>query len=188
MSVNHISKDILSRKPGIKFVGILRNGSQDISIGQDNKIDENNVKLSMIQTPHLLDTGKRFTDLGELESVVFEYDKMKLINLPTDSEVVICGTDNQTSTDEIKEIVSDHIPNYNGKTEAKYETNRKDELKNNLQTNENLREIPMTSNHLENSWQNYILTMIEFWKEMAITSIKMNEKMIKEFWKNYKDK
>jgi hypothetical protein len=48
--------------------------------------------------------------------------------------------------------------------------------------------MAITSNQLENAWQSYILTMIEFWKDMAITSIKMNEKIIKEFWKNYKDK
>ncbi len=187
MSVNQISKDILAREPRIKFVGILKNGSQDISISQDNKIDENDVKLSMVQTPHLLDTGKRFTDLGSLESVVFEYDKMKLINLPTDSEIIICGTDNQISTDEIKKIVSNHITNFNGKAETKDETERKNDLKNNLQMNENLKEMQKTYQS-ENPWQNYILTVIEFWKEMAITSIKMNEKMIKEFWKNYKEK
>ena len=83
MSVREDSNVILQRDSRIKFIGILKNGNQDISFSQDNKIDENDVKLSMIQTPIILEAGKRFTDLGNLESVIFEYDKMKLYNLPT---------------------------------------------------------------------------------------------------------
>lgn len=188
MSVSQVSREILSREPKIRFVGILKRDGQDISINPEKKIDENDVKLSMIQTPHLLDAGKRFTDLGNLESVTFEYDKMKLVNLPTNSEIVVCGTDNDLSNDDIKKIVSDHVVNYNVKTGANYETEQKPEFNNNLYTNYSLKEMAITSNQLENAWQSYILTMIEFWKDMAITSIKMNEKIIKEFWKNYKDK
>jgi hypothetical protein len=191
MSVTQVSKEILNHEPRIKFVGILKSGGQDISFGQVNKINENDVKLSMIQTPHLLDAGKRFTDLGNLESVIFEYDNIKLVNLPNDRELVICGTDNNLGIDEIKKIVSDHIANYNVKTEAKYDTEKKADFKNNLQTKENLDELQRqksSSNQVENAWQNYISTIIEFWKEMAITSIRMNEKMIREFWMNYRDK
>jgi hypothetical protein len=181
MSVTQVSKEILSREPRIKFVGILKSDGQDISFGQVNKINENDVKLSMIQTPHLLDAGKRFTDLGSLESVTFEYDNIKLINLPNDREIVICGTDNNLGVDEIKKIVSDHIANYNVKTEPKYDTEQKADFKNTLQTKENLDELQKqksSSNQIENAWQNYVSTIIEFWKEMAITSIRMNEKMI----------
>jgi hypothetical protein len=188
MSVTQVSKEILSHEPRIKFVGILKSDDQDISVGQENKINENDVKLSMIQTSHLLDAGKRFTDLGNLESITFEYDKIKLVNLPNESEIVICGTDNDLSIDELKKIVSEHMASYNVKDEAKYHTEQKAEFKNNLQARENLNVMQKPSNQLENAWQNYILTIVEFWKEMAITSIRMNEKLIKEFWKNYRDK
>ena len=170
MSVTQVSKEILSREPKIKFVGVLKSDGQDISFGQENNINENDVKLSMTQTPHILDAGKRFTDLGNLESVTFEYDNIKLVNLPNDREIIICGTNNDLSIDEIKKIVSNHIANYNVKTEAKYDTEQKS-----------------SSNQIENAWQNYLSTIIEFWKEMAITSIRMNEKMIREFW-SYRDK
>jgi hypothetical protein len=188
MSVTQVSKEILSREPKIRFVGILKSDGQDISFNPENKFDENDIKLSMIQTPHLLDAGKRFTDLGNLESVTFEYDKMKLINLPTKSEIVICGTDNDLSNNDIKKIISDHIANYNVNADPKYESEQKPEFKNNFYTRDSLKEMAITSNQFEIAWQSYVSGMIEFWKEMAITSIKMNEKMIKEFWKNYKDK
>jgi hypothetical protein len=71
MSVTQVSKEILSREPKIRFVGILKSDGQDISINPENNIDKNDINLSMTQTPHLLDAGKRFTDLGNLESVTF---------------------------------------------------------------------------------------------------------------------
>ena len=188
MSVTQVSKEILSREPKIRFVGILKSDGQDISFNPENKIDENDIKLSMIQTPHLLDAGKRFTDLGNLESITFEYDKMKLINLQTNSEIVICGTDNDLSNNDVKKIISDHISNYYVKTDTKDEPEQKPEFKNNLYINDSLKEMAITSNQFEIAWQNYALGMIEFWKEMAITSIKVNEKIIKEFWRNYKDR
>jgi hypothetical protein len=40
----------------------------------------------------------------------------------------------------------------------------------------------------ENPWQNYISNLIEFWKEFVITSIRMNEKMVIEFWKSFSNK
>ncbi|MGD9672635.1 MAG: hypothetical protein AB7U98_04040 [Candidatus Nitrosocosmicus sp.] len=188
MSVTQVSKEILSREPKIRFVGILKSDGQDISINPENNIDKNDINLSMTQTPHLLDAGKRFTDLGNLESVTFEYDKMKLINLPTNSEIVICGTDNDLSNNDIKKIVSDLVANYNFKADTKYETEQKSEFKNDLFTKDSLKEMAITSNQFENAWHSYVSSMIGFWKEMAITSIKMNEKIIKEFWNNYKDK
>jgi hypothetical protein len=36
-----------------------------------------------------------------------------------------------------------------------------------------------------NPWQNFFYNLIEFWMEFAITSIRMNEKMVKDFWKSF---
>ena len=88
----------------------------------------------------------------------------------------------------IKKIVSDLVANYNFKADTKYETEQKSEFKNDLFTKDSLKEMAITSNQFENAWHSYVSSMIGFWKEMAITSIKMNEKIIKEFWNNYKDK
>src|SRR5689334_3536898 len=112
MSASQVSKEILKHEPRIKFVSIAKDGSQDTSISQNIKIDENEIKLSINQTPHLIESGKRFTDLGTLESVVFNYEHLKIVNLPLTSEVVICGTSNDLNIDEIKAIVSNHVSGY----------------------------------------------------------------------------
>ena len=65
MSVRQESNVILQRDSRIKFIGKLKNGNQDISFSQDNKIDENDVKLSIIQTPHILEAGKKVYGPGK---------------------------------------------------------------------------------------------------------------------------
>ena len=183
MSVRQESNVILQRDSRIKFIGILKNGNQDISFSQDNKIDENDVKLSIIQTPHILEAGKRFTDLGNLESVIFEYDRMKLYNLPLGEETVIFGTNKEINNEEIMKLVSSNVtedfknelvPQLQGEKIKDYDKASRIEADSiQVQTN---------PSQFENPWQNYISNLIEFWKEFAITSIRMNEKMVKEFW------
>lgn len=187
MSASQVSKEILNHEPRIMFVSISKDGSQDISISQDNKIDENDIKLSISQTPHLIEAGKRFTDLGNLESVVFNHDKLKLVNLPTTSKLIICGANNDVNTDEIKDIVSNHVTDYNFKRESNHDGNSEPGVRKNLSEKHNLQDLQANKNPIENPIQTYVLTMIEFWKEFTITSIKMNEKMVKEFWKSFKD-
>jgi len=172
MSVREDPNVILQRDSRIKFIGILKNGNQDISFSQNNKIDENDVKLSMTQTPIILEAGKRFTDLGNLESVIFEYDKMKLYNLPMGEETVIFGTDNEINNEEIMKLVSNNITGFQNESGSQY-------LGQKGQTD---------PGQFENPWQNYISNLIEFWKEFAITSIRMNEKMVEEFWKIFSNK
>ena len=74
----------------------------------------------MIQTPIILEAGKRFTDLGNLESVIFEYDKMKLYNLPMGEETVIFGTDNEINNEEIMKLVSNNITGFQNESGSQY--------------------------------------------------------------------
>ena len=120
MSVRQDLNVILQRDSRIKFIGILKNGNQNISFSQNNKIDENDVKLSMIQTPIILESGKRFTDLGNLESVIFDYDKMKLYNFPLGEETVIFGTDNEINNEEIMKLVSNNITGFQNESVSQH--------------------------------------------------------------------
>ena len=146
MSVREDSNVILQRDSRIKFIGKLKNGNQDISFNQDNKIDENDVKLSMIQTPIILEAGKRFTDLGNLESVIFEYDKMKLYNLPLGEETVIFGIDKEISNEEIMKLVSNNVTGFQNESGSQQLGGK----------------VQIDPGQFENPWQNYISSLIEF--------------------------
>lgn len=188
MSVRQDSNIILQRDSRIKFIGILKNGNQDISFSQDNKIDENDVKLSMTQTPHILEAGKRFTDLGNLESVIFEYDKMKLYNLPLGEETVIFGTNNEIKNEEIMKLVSNNISGFQNESGSQRLVEKTTDYNKAMEIDSNSIKVQTDPSQFENLWQNYISSLIEFWKEFTINSIRTNEKIVKEFWKNFSNK
>ncbi|CAN5879187.1 hypothetical protein BH23THE1_BH23THE1_04650 [soil metagenome] len=185
MSVRQDSNVILQRDSRIKFIGILKNGNQDISFSQDNKIDENDVKLSMIQTPHILEAGKRFTDLGNLESVIFEYDKMKLYNLPLGEETFIFGTNNEINNEEIMKLVSSNATGLQNESGSQHLGEKTRDYDKASRIDSGSIQVQTDPSQFENPWQIYISNLIEFWKEFAITSIRMNEEMVKEFWKSF---
>lgn len=185
MSVRQDSNVILQRDSRIKFIGILKNGNKDISFSQDNKIDENDVKLSIIQTPHILEAAKRFTDLGNLESVIFEYDKMKLYNLPLGEETVIFGTNNEINNEEIMKLVSNNATGFQKESGSQHLVGKTRDYDKTSRIDSGSIQVQTDPSQFENLWQNYISSLIEFWKEFAITSIRMNEKMVKEFWKSF---
>ena len=185
MSVRQESNVILQRDSRIKFIGKLKNGNQDISFSQDNKIDENDVKLSIIQTPHILEAGKRFTDLGNLESVIFEYDKMKLFNLPLGEETVIFGTNKEINNEEIMKLVSSNVTDFQTELVPQFQGEKIKDYDKALRIKAESTQVQIDPSQLENPWQNYISNLIEFWKEFAVSSIRMNEKMVKEFWKSF---
>jgi len=185
MSVRQESNVILQRDSRIKFIGKLKNDNQDISFSQDNKIDENDVKLSIIQTPHILEAGKRFTDLGNLESVIFEYDKMKLYNLPLGEETVIFGTNKEINNEEIMKLVSSNVTDFQTELAPQFQGEKIKDHDKALRIKAESTQVQTDPSQLENPWQNYISNLIEFWKEFAVSSIRMNEKMVKEFWKSF---
>lgn len=186
MSASQVSKEILNQEPRIKFVNITKDSKQDTSINQDNRIDENEIKMSINQTPHLIESGKRFTELGTLESIVFNYDQLKVVNLPLSSELVICGVSNDVNIDEIKTLVSKNVIGYEFKKELKHQGDEKIGIKN-KSFNENRFDDHNIKDSSVNPIQIYALSMIDFWKEFSISSIKMNEKFVKEFWKTFKE-
>jgi hypothetical protein len=185
MSVRQESNVILQRDSRIKFIGKLKNGIQDISFSQDNKIDENDVKLSIIQTPHILEAGKRFTDLGNLESVIFEYDKMKLYNLPLGEETVIFGTNKEINNEEIMKLVSSNVTDFQTELVPQFQGEKIKDYDKALRIKAEPTQVQIDPSQLENPWQNYISNLIEFWKKFTVNSIRMNEKMVKEFWKSF---
>ena len=69
-------------EPKVKLLGISKDGNIALNFKDANEnIDEDTIKLSFIQTPHVIETGNRFSkELGNLEYVSYEYDKLKLFD------------------------------------------------------------------------------------------------------------
>ena len=172
MSVAHSSAEILSLEPKIKFVGVFEDGNIESNLNDPGQTIDNNIaKLSFIQTPHIVQIGERFSkELGKLEYIAVEYEKLKLFDLPTKEKIITFATTKDIDNEVIVKTVSNHV--LNPEKEKKVPGGKN---------------ISLESNYI-NPWKTYMLDYIESMKEFALNSIRFNEKTIKSFWKNiYRD-
>jgi hypothetical protein len=168
MSVAERYDQIIKVEPRIKILGILKDGNMDLNVKNSNEdLDDNAAKLSFLQTHHIIEIGKRFSnELGKLEYISCEYDKLKLFDLPAKEEIITFAITKDVDDEEIVKTISDHvIESERGKAPEEENFYKK--------------------SNTGDLWQNYILNYIEFMKELTITSIQNNEKMLKSFWKKF---
>lgn len=168
MSVAERYDEIIKVEPRIKLLGILKDGKMDLNFKNPNEpLDDNAAKLSFLQTHHIVEIGKRFSnELGNLEYIAFEYDKLKLFDLPAKEEIITFAITKDVNDEEIVKTISDHISeSEGGKIPIEESFPKKSES--------------------EDLWQNYMLNYIEFMKEVTITSIQTNERLLKSFWKKF---
>jgi hypothetical protein len=168
MSVAERYDQIIKVEPRIKILGILKDGSMDLNVKNSNEnLDDNAVKLSFLQTHHIIEIGKRFSnELGKLEYIAFEYDKLKLFDLPAKEEIITFAITKDVDDEEIVKTISDHVLESERGKVSKEEGSYKKSTTGDL-------------------WQNYMLNYIEFMKEFTITSIQNNEKMLMTLWKKF---
>lgn len=168
MSIAEKYNEIITLEPKIKLLGVLKDGNIDLNYKDPKEnLDDNTTKLSFIQTPHIIEIGERFSnELGKLEYISFEYDKLKLFDLPTTEKIVTFTTTKDADTEEIVKTVAGHI------------------LKSDKGKTPDDENYTIKSNY-ENLWQNYMLNCIEVMKEFTITSIQMNEKTLKTLWQKF---
>jgi hypothetical protein len=154
-------------EPKVKLLGISKDGNIALNFKDANEnIDDDTIKLSFIQTPHVIETGNRFSkELGNLEYVSFEYDKLKLFDLSAKEKMITFAATKDSDNEQIVKTVSNQILNPNEIQNT-----------NNYQTNTNV-------SSYDNPLENYILNCIEYMKEFTISSIQMNEKTLTNFWK-----
>jgi len=172
MSVAKRSKEIITLEPKIRYMGTLKDGKMELNFKEsDENLDSNTAKLSSIQTPHILEIGERFSkELGKLEYIVFEYDKLKLFDVPIKEEIVTFATIKDIDNEKIVKTVSNNnLISEKGEKGKSYDNRENESRKSNF----------------DNPMQNYMLGCIEFFKKFTISSIHINEEMIKSFWKKF---
>ena len=172
MNVAHSSVEIISLEPKIKFVGVLEDGNIESNLNDPGQTIDNNIaKLSFIQTPHIVQIGERFSkELGKLEYIAAEYEKLKLFDLPTKEKIITFATARDIDNEVIVKTISNHV--LNPKKDKKVPGDKNTSSK---------------SSYI-NPWKTYMLDYIESMKEFTLNSIRFNEKTIKSFWRNiYRD-
>ena len=120
MNAEEFSRMILNIDGSIRFSGIVeKSGHLYASVtreGLDEHLKGRNPEMSVSQSAYIVDLRKMFTrELGNLDFVVYLYEKVRMISMPLKDQVLVFSTDNYGNLDEllsklkkrIKEIAPD---------------------------------------------------------------------------------
>jgi hypothetical protein len=114
MKAEQFVRNILALDPDIRFAGVMeKSGHLHASVrknGTEEYLKGRNPEISLAQSAYIVDLRKMFTrELGSLRSVVYVYDKVKLISIPVKEHVLVISTEPKAESDALAEKVSKYI-------------------------------------------------------------------------------
>jgi hypothetical protein len=114
MKSEEFSKNILSLDPKIRFAGLIeRSGyffAGGMREGTDKQLKGRDSDLSLLQSAHIVFLRERFSqDLGALKYILYNYDKVKMFNMPVKEHILAFSTESDASTEDIVNKVSQYI-------------------------------------------------------------------------------
>jgi uncharacterized protein DUF6659 len=114
MKAEQFSKNVLSLDSGIRFAGVMeKSGHLHAGVRRSDTeeyLKGRNTEISFAQSAYIVDLRKMFTqELGSLRSVIYSYDKVKLISIPVKDHVLVISTEPTTESDKIVEKILGYI-------------------------------------------------------------------------------
>lgn len=106
MNAEEFSKVILDLDESIRFSGIVeKSGHLHASVmreGLDEHLKGRNPEISFAQSAYIVDLRKMFTsELGALHSIIYLYDKVRMISMPIKDQILVLSADNRGDLDEL---------------------------------------------------------------------------------------
>ena len=114
MKAEQFSKNVLSLDPEIRFVGVMeKSGHLYASIRRSDTeeyLKGRSPEISLAQSAYVVDLRKMFTqELGSLKSVIYTYDKVKLISMPVKEHVLVISAEPRVDADLLVEKAVEYI-------------------------------------------------------------------------------
>jgi len=114
MKAEQFAKNVLTLETGIRFAGVMEKSGHLHAGVRRNETEEllkgRNTEISFAQSAYIVDLRKMFTqELGNLKSVIYSYDKVKLISVPVKDHVLVISTEPNLETDAVVEKVLSYI-------------------------------------------------------------------------------
>jgi len=114
MKAEQFSKNILELDPGIRFAGVVEKSGHMYGGGMREGLEDylkgRNPELNLAQTAYVVDLRRMFSpELGALKCVFFDYDKVKIFNIPIKDHVLVLSANKGTNTDYIIEKVEQYV-------------------------------------------------------------------------------
>ncbi len=83
--------------------------------GAEKYLKGRNPEISLAQSAYIVDLRKMFTqELGNLRSVAYGHDKVKLISMPVKEHVLVISTEPKVDTDQLVEKVVKYVRSVEG--------------------------------------------------------------------------
>lgn len=114
MKSEEFSKNILALDPAIRFAGLIERSGHlfagGMREGADTKLNEKNSDLSLHQFAHIVFLRERFSkELGSLKYVLYDYDKVKMFNMPVKEFILVFSAESDANAEDIVNKVSQYI-------------------------------------------------------------------------------
>jgi hypothetical protein len=114
MKAEEFSKNVLSLDPLIRFAGVMEKSGHMYARSEREGIEEalkgRSSEISYAQSAYIVDLRKMFTpELGNLNSVAYMYDKVKLINFPVKDHLLVISAEPGVNVDGISEKIFKYI-------------------------------------------------------------------------------
>lgn len=114
MNAEEFSKVILDLDESIRFSGIVeKSGHLHASImreGLDEHLKGRNPEISFAQSAYIVDLRKMFTsELGALHSIIYLYDKVRMISMPIKDQILVLSADNRGNLDELLKKLKERV-------------------------------------------------------------------------------
>jgi hypothetical protein len=114
MKSEEFSKNILSLDRAIRFAGLIERSGHlfagGLKEGTDMQLDDKKSGLSLHQSAHIIFLRERFSqELGSLNYVLYDYDKIKMFNMPVEEYILVFSVNSDADTEYIINKVSQYI-------------------------------------------------------------------------------
>ncbi len=114
MRAEQFSRNVLALDTRIRFAGVVeKSGHLYAGVRREdapNKLSDKNSEISLSQSAYIVDLRKMFTqELGELRSVVYNYDRVNIISVPVKDHVLVVSTEVDVKPDDIVDKVRNYI-------------------------------------------------------------------------------
>lgn len=114
MRAEQLSKNILGLHPKIRFAGIVeKSGHMYAGARREDtpsKLSDRSHEISLSQSAYIVDLRKIFAkELGELRSVVYNYDGVSLVSIPVKDHVLVFSADPGAVVDDVTAKVQGYV-------------------------------------------------------------------------------
>lgn len=114
MKSEQLSRNILNLDRNIRFAGIVEKSGHlyagMMRTGIEEHLKGRNSELSLAQSAYIIDLRKIFaTELGRLNSVIYAYEKVKMVSMPIKEHILVFSIDAVANADYILQLVSGYI-------------------------------------------------------------------------------